>query len=126
LAFYESVTIEDGIYVPVGNQGWYPRGGERARYAQQPLEAVALVDAELAAFAVAPEASYLANAELGLAWYHGKNSRGAVMAANGGCFDGLSADGVNHNMGAESSLSYLAASYSLADHRGTRLRIASG
>jgi len=126
LAFYEGVTIEDGIYVPIGNEGWYPRGGRRARYAQQPLEAVGLVDAELAAFAVASEPSYLVSAELGVAWYHGKNSRGAVMVANGGgCFDGLSADGVNRNMGAESSLSYLAASYALAAQRGTRLRIAA-
>ncbi len=125
LAFYESVTIEDGIYVPIGNDGWYQRGGERSRYAQQPLEAVGLVDAELAAFAALPDAGRLARAELGLAWYHGKNSRGAVMAANGGCFDGLSEDGVNHNMGAESSLSYLSASYALAAQRGTSLRIAT-
>ena len=125
LAFYESITIEDDIYVPIGNDGWYPRGGERSRYAQQPLEAVGLVDAELAANAVAPHAGCMARAELGLAWYHGKNSRGAVMAAGGGCYDGLSADGVNHNMGAESSLSYLAASYALAEQRGTGLRIAT-
>ena len=45
LAFYERVTIENGIYVPIGNDGWYPRGGPRARYAQQPLEACAMVDA---------------------------------------------------------------------------------
>ena len=45
LAFYENVTTENGVHVPIGNEGWYPRGGERARYAQQPLEAYAMVDA---------------------------------------------------------------------------------
>ncbi len=38
LAFYESVTIENGIHVPIGNHGWYVHGGRRARYEQQPLE----------------------------------------------------------------------------------------
>ncbi len=49
-AFYEGVTIEDGIFVPIGNDGWYHAAATRARYTQQPLEACALVDAELAAF----------------------------------------------------------------------------
>src|SRR5271170_2305788 len=39
LAFYEAVTTENGVHVPIGNHGWYHHGGHRARYAQQPLEA---------------------------------------------------------------------------------------
>ena len=51
LDFYESVVFEDGTFVPIGNDGWYPRGGTRARFEQQPLEAAAMVDAALAAYA---------------------------------------------------------------------------
>ncbi len=117
LAFCERVTLENGVYVPVGNDGWYPRGGRRARYAQQPLEAAAMVDAELAAFDATGDAAHVASAELALAWYFGKNSRGVVMAQGGGCFDGLSEESVNHNMGAESTLALLAAALAMAERR---------
>ncbi len=80
LHFYESVTMENGVHVPIGNEGWYPRGGTRARYAQQPLEAWAMVDAELAAFDVTGDARRVESAEIALEWYYGKNSRGIVMA----------------------------------------------
>jgi len=123
LAFYESIVIEDGIFVPIGNQGWYVRGGTRARYAQQPLEAASLVDAELAALDASGDPAHLAVAELGLAWYYGKNTLGATLAsADGGCHDGLEENGVNRNVGAESTLALLAAAYSVAERRPHSLR----
>jgi hypothetical protein len=122
LAFYERVTIENGIFVPIGNDGWYRRGGPRARYAQQPLEAAALVDAELAAFDATGGPIHFANAELGLGWFYGKNSRGVTMAHGGGCYDGLEEESVNYNMGAESTLALLAAGYTMAVRRARVLR----
>jgi hypothetical protein len=122
LAFYESVTIENGIFVPIGNDGWYRRGGPRAMYAQQPLEAVALVDAELAALDAVGDAAHLAAAELALAWYYGKNTKGLTLASGGGCCDGLEEDGVNRNQGAESTLALLAAAYAVAERRRRSLR----
>lgn len=122
LAFYEEVTTEDGVHVPIGNRGWYPRGRERARYGQQPLEAAAMVDAQLAAFDLTSDVSRFAAAELAMAWYYGKNSRGVVMAQGGGCYDGLEEDAANHNMGAESTLALLAAAYALAARRTQVLR----
>jgi hypothetical protein len=123
LAFYEGVTIENGIFVPIGNQGWYPKGGVRARYGQQPLEAASLVDAELAALEATGDAAHLAIAELGLAWYYGKNTVGATLALpNGGCADGLEEEGPSRNAGAESTLALLAAAYSVAERRPRTLR----
>jgi D-serine deaminase-like pyridoxal phosphate-dependent protein len=122
LRFYEDVTIESGIFVPIGNEGWYQRGRLRARYVQQPLEAVAMVDAELAAFDATQDAAHLSTAELALEWYYGKNSRGVLMAHGGGCYDGLSENGVNHNQGAESTLAFLAAAYAMAQRRTRVLR----
>jgi hypothetical protein len=113
-AFYESVVVEAGVFVPIGNDGWYERGKARARYAQQPLEAAAFVDAALAAEAVTGEGRYRRLAELGLAWYHGRNSRDALMTAGGACCDGLDALAVNRNMGAESTLAYVASVFALA------------
>ncbi|HMF28762.1 MAG TPA: hypothetical protein VKE42_08325, partial [Candidatus Cybelea sp.] len=122
LEFYESVTIENGLHVPIGNDGWYARDGPRARYVQQPLEACAMVDAALAAFDFTGEASHVATAELALEWYYGKNSRGITMASCGGCFDGLGEEAVNPNMGAESTLAFLSAAYTMAARRARVLR----
>ncbi len=105
LRFYEGVTLESGIFVPIGNHGWYPRGGPRAIYAQQPLEA--------AAYDATSDSQHFTYAELGLAWFYGKNSRNETMAHGGGCYDGLDADSVNYNMGAESTLALLAGAYAL-------------
>jgi hypothetical protein len=114
LAFYEQTTIDGEVFVPIGNEGWYPRGGPRAVYNQQPLEAYAMIDAELAAYDVTSDCGHHANAETALAWYYGKNTRGIVMAHGGGSYDGLGRDAVNRNMGAESTLALLASSYTVA------------
>lgn len=114
LAFYERITVENGVFVPIGNEGWYARGGQRPRYSQQPLEAVSLVDAALAAYEATGDAAFQATAQIGLEWYYGRNSRGIAMANDGGCLDGLNESSVNHNMGAESTLAFLSSAYTLA------------
>ncbi|GAC1476091.1 MAG: glycosyl transferase [Vulcanimicrobiaceae bacterium] len=120
LEFYERLCIEDGTFVPIGNAGWYRRGGERARYAQQPLEAASLVDVAGAAEVATGDRRYRRLAECGLEWFYGRNSRNIVMAAGGGCYDGLEEFGVNRNMGAESTLAYLASAFALA-YRGANV-----
>lgn len=122
LTFYENVTTENGVHVPIGNDGWFVRGERQARYVQQPLEACAMVDAQLAAFDFDGEARHVAAAELALDWYYGKNSRSIVMVNGGGCYDGLGEEAVNPNMGAESTLAFLSAAYSMAARRGRVLR----
>jgi hypothetical protein len=124
LDFLEREVFEDGVFVPIGNAGWYRRGGPRSRFAQQPLEAAAMIDAEIAAHALQGDPARLAAAERAFGWYTGRNLLGVVMAHGGGCYDGLEADGPNKNMGAESTLAYLAGALSLADTRENTLRIA--
>ncbi len=117
LKFYAATTIENGVFVPIGCRGWYYRGGDRARFAQQPLEAAALVDAALAASDVSGDPAFLELAWAGLSWYYGRNSASAVLVIDGGCCDGLEADYLNRNMGAESTLAHLSAAYALAESR---------
>ncbi len=97
------------VFWPVGNEGWYPRGEEKASYDQQPVEAVAMADAALAAFALVGDVNYLAAFRRSHAWFHGQNSLGQplVDARCGACCDGLQPSGVNRNQGAESTLAYL-------------------
>ncbi|MBV8601432.1 MAG: glycosyl transferase family 1, partial [Candidatus Eremiobacteraeota bacterium] len=89
LHFYESVTIEERTFVPIGNQGWYPRGGVRARFGQQPLEAAAMVDAALVAADISRDSHFEGVAEIAHDWYFGRNSLGALLVTNGGCRDGI-------------------------------------
>jgi hypothetical protein len=97
--------------VPIGAPNWYARGGTRRMFDQQPLEAAAMVDAFLAALAFTGNQSFLDRAAVAYDWYSGRNSQGLVLVDGaGGCHDAITSDGLNPNMGAESTLSYLQAS----------------
>jgi uncharacterized protein YyaL (SSP411 family) len=101
----------DGVFVPIGNDGWYKRGGKRPLYDQQPLEAAAMVDAAVEGYNATGKQGYLEVANQVFGWFIGKNSRGVMMynPDTGGCYDGLAADCVNYNQGGESSISYIMA-----------------
>ncbi len=125
LAFYAGIVIENGMFVPIGNDGWYPRGGTRARFGQQPLEAAAMVDGVPRRRTPQPATrSYRALAGLAGDWYFGRNTRGAIMVTDGGCRDGIDARGVSPNMGAESTLAYLMSAISLSAAKPLDLRLA--
>ncbi|HEY0396066.1 MAG TPA: hypothetical protein VGD01_16330 [Candidatus Elarobacter sp.] len=148
LDFYSSVVIENHatlgrIFVPVGSRGWYPRGGEKSRSGQQPLEAAAMVDAAFGAADVTGDARWSEIAEIAHAWYLGRNTHGIAVATESGCCDGLddlpanavhtvlngpSASaphvGLNPNMGAESTVCYLMSANALANRSTPSLRVA--
>ena len=63
LDFYAGEVVEDDVFIPVGNDGWYRRGGAKARFGQQPLEAAATIDAALAALASTGEERWRVLAE---------------------------------------------------------------
>jgi hypothetical protein len=102
----EAQTSADGKFTPVGNVGWWTRGGPRAQWDQQPIEATTLIEACVAAFTATNDAHYRAAAEMAYAWFLGQNDAGltVAVAATGGCHDGLSATEVNANQGAESTI----------------------
>ena len=131
LEFYASVTVEDAaggsgraMFVPVGHAGWYPRGGQKSRTGQQPLEAAAMVDAAFAAFDATGDTRWTELAETAHGWYLGHNAHRVVLATESGCRDGLDDTGANANMGAESTVCYLMSAIALADRSTTSLRVA--
>jgi hypothetical protein len=87
-----------------------PGGGD-----EQPLDAAALVEAELAAFAVTQEADHGIRATRAFEWFLGLNrlQRPLYDFATGGCSDGLGADALNDNEGAESTLAFHRAAVAL-------------
>jgi hypothetical protein len=104
-------TDPSGHLSPVGN-GWWPRGGEKSRFDQQPIEATALLLAAESAYAATGEDRYRAAMERAYAWFLGDNDLRLPVAIpeRGASFDGLTPRGVNTNQGAESTLMWLIAS----------------
>ena len=107
----EVQTTPEGKFSPVGSDGWWPRGGPRGRFDQQPIEATSMILAAQAAFRNTGDGRYLVAAEAAYGWFLGDNDLGVAVAdpASGACHDGLSARGVNVNAGAESTLMWLIA-----------------
>jgi len=102
-------TAPEGHLSPVGNKGWYCRGGTKARFDQQPVEAHALLDACLEAHNVTQDSRWVDEANRCLEWFLGRNDLGESLYdhTTGGCRDGLLAEGPNQNEGAESTLAWL-------------------
>jgi hypothetical protein len=75
---------------------------------EQPLDASALVEAELSAFAVTGDVTHGVRARLAFEWFLGRNRLGRPLYdfATGGCRDGLGDEDVNGNEGAESTLAF--------------------
>jgi glycosyltransferase involved in cell wall biosynthesis len=107
----EQQTSSSGHFRPIGSAGFYPRGGERANFDQQPIESEGMVSASLAAYEVSGDRSWLDASRIAFEWFHGRNDLGLALydPGSGGCRDGLSIDRVNRNQGAESTLAYLSA-----------------
>ncbi len=100
---------KDGYFVPIGSDGFYPRGGERARFDQQPVEAQAMISACLEAQRVTDDSSWQKEAERVFEWFLGRNDLNLSLydPTTGGCRDGLHPDRANENQGAESTLAFL-------------------
>jgi hypothetical protein len=119
MEFFDKWAFRDGFFRPVGCNGWWICGEEPALYDQQPVEASMSTLAHLAAFAITGEKAMLALAKKSFAWYSGENSLGESLIDpdTGGCFDGITSNGVNRNQGAESIVGYGIANFALAKYK---------
>ena len=107
---------EKGHFRSIGTNGFYRRGGMRANFDQQPIEAQAMVSACLEAYRATSDLWWYEQAQRAFDWFIGWNDLGLELYSpkTGGCRDGLHVDRVNRNQGAESTLAFL---LSLAEMR---------
>ena len=100
---------EEGHFRPIGSNGFYRRGGVRANFDQQPIEAQSMVSACLEAYRDTSDFWWYEQAQRAFDWFIGWNDLGLELYSpeNGGCSDGLHVDRVNENQGAESTLAFL-------------------
>jgi glycosyltransferase involved in cell wall biosynthesis len=111
LAGLQRADEAGGHFVPIGSNGFYQRGGVRARFDQQPVEAQAMVSACLETHRITADKNWYKEARRAFDWFLGRNDLDLPIydPTTGGCRDGLHADRPNENQGAESSLAFLQA-----------------
>ena len=107
--FLEGVTLKDGYFAPVGSNGWYPRNGKRAQYAQQATDVMIMVLLYFKSYQVLKKKGYIKKMFQTFTWFYGENDLRVPLFDHEtkGCCDGLESYGVNRNQGAESTLAYL-------------------
>lgn len=109
MAFLDKLTLSNGYLSPVGNDGWYHRGGNFPVYDQQAIETMAMVLMHFQAYELFREPEYIEKMFLCYKWFLGENSLRAPLYDHEtkGCCDGLLPTSINRNQGAESTLAYL-------------------
>lgn len=102
-------TSETRHLRPVGSHQVYHRGQERPLFDQQPVDVCASVSACLEAYRVTFDPVWQSRARKAFEWFLGRNDLCLPIYdhTSGGCRDGLHADRVNENQGAESTLAFL-------------------
>lgn len=106
--FGDECGLDEGVLRLPGHCG---RGRDEAAPGdgdEQPLDAAALVEAELSALIVTGDVEHGARARSAFEWFLGRNrlDRPLYDFATGGCSDGLGDDDLNANEGAESTLAF--------------------
>ncbi len=111
LSFLEAICFTDRYLQLIGNAGWHARGRDRVLTDEQPIDASAFVLAFRAAHAATGDSRYLVRMRESFEWFLGTNRLGLPLYdfSTAGCQDGLGAQEVNRNQGAESMVSFLLA-----------------
>jgi glycosyltransferase involved in cell wall biosynthesis len=109
MAFLDELTLSKGYLSPVGNDGWYHKGGKFPVFDQQAIETMAMVLMHFQAYNNFRKPQYIEKMFLCYKWFLGENTLRAPLYDHEtkGCCDGLLPSGINRNQGAESTLAYL-------------------
>ena len=109
MAFLDKLTLSNGYLSPIGNDGWYYRGGTFPTFDQQAIETMAMVLMHFQAYETMRKPEYIEKMFLSYKWFLGENTLRAPLYDHEtkGCCDGLMPTGINRNQGAESTLAYM-------------------
>jgi hypothetical protein len=120
LLFLRNATTINETHVPIGNQGWYVKGGRRALYDQQAIDAGAMVEATSLAYRLTQSKSYEQDIRRALGWFFGLNTKSVKVydESTGACSDGINEAGLNENQGAESTLAFLLSAEAFIENLG--------
>lgn len=100
----------NGIPCPIGNKGWYVKGGKKALYNQQPIDPAYMVCCLEKAFLATKDNYYLEWAKKWWQWFWGNNlNKVSMISDKFSSYDGLNKEGPNKNSGAESNICFIMA-----------------
>jgi glycosyltransferase involved in cell wall biosynthesis len=109
--FLTAHTLKNDYLSIIGNEKWFKKEGERSVFAQQPIDAMAMVLMYHQAYHLTRDKDYIKMLYTSFLWFLGENDLRMSLYdfETKGCCDGFESYGVNRNQGAESSLAYLIA-----------------
>ena len=104
----ERHTFDGQMIHPIGCHGFMQRGGEPARFDQQPIDALGMVLLYARWYEHSGDELDLHRATASYEWFTGRNDLGLSLfhPARGSSYDGLMERGLNQNQGAESTLAF--------------------
>ncbi|MGC9376004.1 MAG: glycosyl transferase, partial [Bacteroidales bacterium] len=107
--FITEHTLKEDYLSIIGNEKWYYKDQERSVFAQQPVDAMAMVLMFHQAFHLTKNKEYINKLYTSFLWFLGENDLRMSLYdyETKGCCDGFDSYGINRNQGAESSLAYL-------------------
>lgn len=117
LDFLLNYSFQGDTCVPIGQNGWFKKGGEKQAFDQQPEEVTALVQCLNHMRKITKDEFYCKKMRDAFNWFMGNNLLGQIVydQETGGCYDGVGEKQVNLNQGAESTVVYLLARLCMED-----------
>lgn len=107
--FLEEKCIRHDWLSLIGNRKWLRFDTEFELYAQQPIDAMAMVIMYERAWLATADETFLKKMFQSFNWFFGRNDLGISVydKATKGCNDGIEPTNINRNQGAESTIAYL-------------------
>jgi glycosyltransferase involved in cell wall biosynthesis len=107
--FLESKCFKDGYLTPIGNKKWLGLDDSYEMFAQQPIDAMAMVLLYNALHKLDNAEGSTEKLQLSFLWFLGHNELDIPLfdRQTGGCNDGIESMNINRNQGAESTVAYL-------------------
>lgn len=107
--FLETNCLSKGHLSLIGNENWWAKNEKKSQFAQQPIDAMAMVVLYDHAFRATYDLSYIEKITTCHQWFYGLNDLNMPLynECTQGCNDGIEEYEINHNQGAESILAFL-------------------
>ena len=111
---------ENGIEV-ISNKNWLLKGEEAGHFGEQPIDVAYTIMTLSNFYDVFTDEDYRLKMETAFNWFLGNNRLHQIVynPSTGGCYDGLEETHVNLNQGAESTVSYLMARFTIGKYKNT-------
>jgi glycosyltransferase involved in cell wall biosynthesis len=117
-SFLLSQTFKENWIEVISNKNWLQKGQEPEHFGEQPIDVAYTIMTLSKFYDVFKDESYRIKMILAFNWFLGNNRLHQIIynPCTGGCYDGLEENHVNLNQGAESTVSYHLARFTLGKY----------